>query len=261
LERETLWCGVIGAITTIHLRSPREASILYRRRNRGPAMALTLVLGNKNYSSWSFRPWIAMKVAGIPFSDRVISLNDPEFKPTLLKLSPAGKVPVLIHGDIHVWESLAILEYVAENFPDAALWPADERARAHARAICSEMHAGFVPLRRHCPMNLWRPVKHRELPDEVAANVRRIDAMWSECRERYAAGGPFLFGRFSAADAMYAPVVSRFHTYDVDIASASRRYMEAVMALPAWREWREAALKEPWVLPEDEPDWPVVLRA
>src|SRR5262245_53848216 len=118
-------------------------------------MALTLVIGNKNYSSWSFRPWIALKAAGIAFEDKVISLNDPQFKPTLLKLSPAGKVPVLIDGATHVWESLAILEYLAETFPAARLWPAAAEARAHARAIAAEMHAGFVPLRRACPMNFW----------------------------------------------------------------------------------------------------------
>ncbi|MFL5030153.1 MAG: glutathione S-transferase family protein [Xanthobacteraceae bacterium] len=224
-------------------------------------MALTLVIGNKNYSSWSFRPWIAMKAAGIAFTDRVISLNDPEFKATLAKVTPAGKVPVLVDGDVHVWESLAILEYVAEKFPAAALWPTDAAARAHARAIAAEMHAGFVPLRRHCPMNFWRPVKRRDLTAEVAANVARIDAMWSECRARFGAGGPFLFGRFSAADAMYAPVVSRFQTYDVQVGPVSRGYMDAVMALPAWAEWRDAAVKEPWVLAEDEPDWPTVLRA
>ncbi|MFL6971355.1 MAG: glutathione S-transferase family protein [Xanthobacteraceae bacterium] len=224
-------------------------------------MALTLVIGNKNYSSWSFRPWIAMKAAGIAFTDRVISLNDPEFKPTLAQVTPAGKVPVLVDGDVHVWESLAILEYVAEKFPAAALWPTDAAARAHARAIAAEMHAGFVPLRRHCPMNFWRPVKRRDLTAEVAANVARIDAMWGECRARLGAGGPFLFGRFSAADAMYAPVVSRFQTYDVQVGPVSRGYMDAVMALPAWAEWRDAAVKEPWVLAEDEPDWPTVLRA
>src|SRR5262245_54563198 len=169
-------------------------------------MALTLVLGNKNYSSWSFRPWIAMKAAGIPFAEKVISLNDPQFKPTLLEVSPAGKVPVLVDGDIHVWESLAILEYVSEKFPAAKLWPEEPAARAHARVIASEMHAGFVPLRRHCPMNFWRPVKRRDLTPEVAANVVRIDNMWSECLARL--GGPFLFGpKFCAADAMYAPVV------------------------------------------------------
>jgi glutathione S-transferase len=224
-------------------------------------MALTLVIGNKNYSSWSFRPWIAMQAAGIPFAERVISLGDPEFKPSLLKLSPAGKVPVLIDGATHVWESLAILEYLAERFPAAALWPADPTARAHARTIASEMHAGFVPLRRHCPMNFWRPIKRRALPEDVAANVARIDAMWTDCRARFGAGGPFLFGSFSAADAMYAPVVSRFHTYDVELGSASRAYTAAVMALPAWAEWKAAAVKEPWVLAEDEPDWPTVLRA
>jgi glutathione S-transferase len=222
---------------------------------------MKLVIGNKNYSSWSMRPWIGMKAAGIAFTDRVISLNDPEFEPTLAQVTPAGKVPVLVDGDVHVWESLAILEYVAEKFPAAALWPTDAAARAHARAIAAEMHAGFVPLRRHCPMNFWRPVKRRDLTADVAANVARIDAMWSECRARLGAGGPFLFGRFSAADAMYAPVVSRFQTYDVQVGPVSRGYMDAVMALPAWAEWRDAAVKEPWVLAEDEPDWPTVLRA
>jgi len=224
-------------------------------------MALTLVIGNKNYSSWSLRPWIGMKATGIAFTDRVISLDDPEFKPKLAKLTPAGKVPVLIDGDVHVWESLAILEYLAEKFPAAALWPAEAAARAHARAIAAEMHAGFVPLRKHCPMNLWRPVKRHDLPADVAANIQRIDTMWSDCRARFGAAGPFLFGRFSAADAMYAPVVSRFHTYNVEPGPVSRAYMEAIMALPAWVEWRQAALKEPWVLPQDEPDWPTVLKS
>jgi glutathione S-transferase len=122
------------------------------------------------------------------------------------------------------------------------------------------MHAGFVPLRRACPMNMWRPVKKRELGDEAAANVRRIQALWRECRERYGAGRPFLFGAFGAADAMYAPVVARFHTYDVAVDADARAYMDAVMALPAWAEWKAAALKEPWVLPEDEIDWPQVLK-
>jgi glutathione S-transferase len=223
-------------------------------------MGLHLVIGNKNYSSWSFRPWIAMTVAAIPFAETVISLNDPAFKATLLKVSPAGKVPALVDGDTHVWESLAILEYLAERFPAARMWPADAAARAHARAIASEMHAGFLPLRRHCPMNFWRPVRRREPTEEVAANVTRIDAMWSECRARFGAGGLFLFGRFSAADAMYAPVVSRFHTYDIAVSPAARAYMDAVMGLPAWAAWRAAALEETWILPEDEPDWPEVPR-
>ena len=223
-------------------------------------MALTLVIGNKNYSSWSFRPWIAMKVAGIAFEEVVVSLNAPDFKSVVTKISAAGKVPALNDDGTHVWESLAILEHLAEKFPAAKLWPGDPAARAHARAVSSEMHAGFVPLRRACPMNMWRPVRRRELTADALANVARIDAMWADCRKRYGAGGPFLFGAFGNADAMYAPVVARFHTYDIEVSAAARAYMSAVMALPAWKEWTVAALKEPWVLPEDEVDWPTVLK-
>jgi glutathione S-transferase len=219
---------------------------------------MLLIIGNKNYSSWSFRPWIAMKAVGIAFEERVISLNDPEFKRAIAPVSQNGKVPALDDDGVHVWESLAILEYLAEKFPHAGLWPADPSARAHARAVAAEMHGGFAALRGECPMNFWRPVKRRELSADALADVARIDAMWSECRVRY--GGPFLFGAFGAADAMYAPVVSRFHTYAVEVGERSRAYMDAVMALPAWREWKEAALKEPWILPYDEPDWPTVLR-
>ena len=190
--------------------------------------------------------------------------RDPDLLPgsreKFQALSPAGKVPILQDGDVTVWESLAILEYVAEKFTDAGLWPRDATARAHARAIASEMHAGFVPLRRQCPMNMWRPVKKLELGAETAANVKRIDAMWSGCRARFGHDGPFLFGRFSAADAMYAPVVSRFHTYGIDISATSTAYMQAMMALPAWQEWTAAALKEEWVLQNAEVDWPEVLR-
>jgi len=168
---------------------------------------------------------------------------------------------VLLVDGFAVWDTLAIAETAADLHPALAIWPREWRDRARARSLAAEMHAGFVPLRRHCPMNFWRPVKRRDLTAEVAANVVRIDAMWSECRARFGAGGPFLFGRFSAADAMYAPVVSRFHTYDVQVGPVSRGYMDAVMALPAWAEWRDAAVKEPWVLAEDEPDWPTVLRA
>jgi glutathione S-transferase len=228
------------------------------------AMALTLVFGNKNYSSWSFRPWIALRVAGIPFDEVVIPLYEPGSKEQILKYSPAGKVPVLIDGGIRVWESLAILDYLAERFPQAQLWPADATARAHARAIAAEMHAGFAPLRRHCPMNMWRPVQTRELPPEVAADVRRIDAIFTECRERFgqggAMGGAFLFGGFGVADAMYAPVVSRLHTYWIAVGAVAQAYIQAMMALPAWAEWRAAALREPWIMANAEVDWPTVLR-
>lgn len=225
-------------------------------------MALKLIIGNKNYSSWSMRPWIAMKVANIPFEETVISLDAPNFKQVLGPVSGTGKVPTLIDGDVRVWESLAILEYLAERFPEAGLWPTDPSARAFARAISNEMHAGFLPLRRHMPMNMWRPVIKRELTSDVVANVNRIETMWSDCRARHSerGGGPFLFGRFGATDAMYAPVVARLQTYGVDVAATTRAYMDAVMALPAWHEWRGAALKETWVLAEDEVDWPTVLR-
>ena len=239
-------------------------------------MALTLVIGNKNYSSWSFRPWIALRMAAIPFAEVVIPLYEPGSKERILAFSPAGKVPVLIDGDVRVWESLAIMDYLAERFPQSGLWPKDPAARAHARAIAAEMHAGFAPLRRHCPMNLWRPVKARELPPEVAADVRRIDAIFTECRERFGQdggqdrgqgggqdrgqGGPFLFGTFGAADAMYAPVVSRLNTYAIAVGAVTESYKTAMLALPAWAEWRAAALKEPWIMPNAEVDWPVVLR-
>ena len=223
-------------------------------------MALKLVIGNKNYSSWSFRPWIAMKVAGIAFEEEVISLDAKDFKTRVTRISGTGKVPALADGNVQVWESLAILEYLAEKFSDARLWPADPAARAQARAIAAEMHAGFVPLRRHLPMNMWRPVMRRDLTPEVQANVRRIEAMWADCRTRHGAGGAFLFGPFGAADAMYAPVVARFHTYAVEVNALARTYMDAVMDLPAWREWQTQALAETWVLPEDEVDWPTVMR-
>ncbi len=224
-------------------------------------MALKLIIGNKNYSSWSMRPWIAMKVAGIPFEETVISLDAADFKAQVGAVSGTGKVPVLIDNDVRVWELLAIMEYLAEKFPAAGLWPADAAARAHARAIAHEMHAGFLPLRRHLPMNMWRPVIKRDLTPEAEANVQRIEAIWNDCRARFGSGGPFLFGRFGAADAMYAPVVSRLHTYAVAVGAGTRAYMNAVMALPAWVEWHAAAVKEPWVLAADEVDWPTVLKA
>ena len=221
-------------------------------------MALRLIIGNKNYSSWSMRPWIAMKVAGIEFDETLIPLYLPGSREQILKYSPAGKVPVLLDGDNAVWESLAILEYLAEKFPKADLWPADAKARSRARAVATEMHAGFAALRQHCTMNLWLPPKPRPQPPEVIDNVRRIEAIWGDCRARFGRGGPFLFGSFGAADAMYAPVVARFHNYGLDVDEVSRAYMAAVMDLPAWREWRDAAFQERWVMQHNEPDWPLV---
>lgn len=215
-------------------------------------MSLKLILGNKNYSSWSLRPWIAMRNAGIPFEEEVIPLYEPGSSERMAAYSPTGKVPVLLDGDMVIWESLAILEHIAERFPKAQLWPADPKARAHARAISAEMHAGFVPLRRDCPMNMRRESRRLALTAEVAANVRRIEQIWTECRERFGDGGPFLFGAFGAADAMYAPIVSRFASYAIGVGAAAEAYMAAMMALPAWIEWRNAGIAEPWVMPGNE---------
>jgi glutathione S-transferase len=224
---------------------------------------MQLVIANKNYSSWSLRPWIAMKATGIAFEEILIPfgspIGNPDFKQRLSAYTPAGMVPVLIDGAIHVWETLAILEYLAETFPDRHLWPADSKARAMARAVAAEMHAGFAALRGECPMNMRRPVRSRALSTAAQDNVARIEAMWADCRARH--GGPFLFGKFGAADAMYAPVVARLFTYGVKVGRETLSYMETVMALPAWAEWRAGALKESWIVPEDEADWPTVLTA
>lgn len=211
-----------------------------------------LVIGNKNYSSWSLRPWLAMRVAGIPFTEEVVPLDRPGTKKALLAHSPAGRVPVLRHGKITVWESLAILEYLAESFPDAGLWPKTRAARAMARSVSNEMHAGFGALRSACPMNMRRPRAALALSDQVKADAARIEAVWRDCRAGFGRGGKFLFGRFSNADAMYAPVVNRFDVYDIPVSRESRAYMEAVMALPAWAEWKAAGEAEPWVIEFDE---------
>jgi len=217
-------------------------------------MALKLILGNKNYSSWSLRPWIAMRQTGMTFEEEIIPLYEPGSREKILHYSPAGKVPILIDGDVAIWESLAILEHLAEKFPKAALWPADEAARAHGRAIAAEMHAGFGALRRHCPMNMRRRRRKLALTPEVVEDVRRIEVIWTECRERFGRGGPFLLGGFSVADAMYAPVVSRFYSYDIGVGSAAEAYMATVMSLPAWKEWESAGEREPWVMPGNERD-------
>jgi len=223
-------------------------------------MALRLIIGNKNYSSWSLRPWLAMKAAEIAFEEMLVPLDAPDFKARLATFGGAGKVPLLIDGEIRVWETLAILEYLAEKFPAAALWPRETAARAHARAVASEMHSGFSSLRSLLPMNIHRPVTPRHLDAGAAADVTRIESIWTESRKRFGANGPFLFGAFGAADAMYAPVVWRFHTYAVELGAVARAYMAAMMALPAWNEWREAARRETSVLPHDEVDWPEVKR-
>ena len=209
-------------------------------------MALKLIVANKAYSSWSLRPWILLAHFEIPFEDIVIPLDLPDTRANILKYSPTGKCPSLLDGEIAVWESLAIIEYVAEEFPEKAIWPRAKVARAHARALASEMHAGFSALRQACPTNFRRMPKAIPLGDEVRADVARIEAAFAQARETYGKAGPFLFGRFSAADAMFAPVVNRFHVYEIPVAKTTRAYMEAMMALPAWKAWIAGAEAELW---------------
>ncbi|PZM09694.1 glutathione S-transferase family protein [Rhizobium tubonense] len=211
---------------------------------------LTLYIGNKNYSSWSFRPWLAMEGCGIDFEEVLIPFDFPSGNPRFQSISPTGRVPVLHHGNIRVWESLAIIEYVAELFPEAGLWPRDRAQRAQARSISMEMLSGFRALRNACPMNLRRPKRRIALPDGVMADVVRTETIWRDMREH--SGGPFLFGAFSAADAMFAPVVNRLETYELVTAADTLSYMAAMKAHPAWRKWQTAALEESWVVPEDE---------
>jgi glutathione S-transferase len=209
-------------------------------------MTLTLVIGNKNYSSWSMRPWLALRANNIPFEEVFIPLytDNPADKQRILSFSRAGKVPSLVDRDITVWDSLAIIEYLAERFPDRKLWPEDRAMRAHARSISAEMHSGFMALRNECGMKLHRPVGPVALSADAKANIARIEEIWRDCRQRYGKGGPFLFGAFTGADAMYAPVVHRFRTYAIEVGAEARAYMETMMALPAFREWTKAGLAE-----------------
>jgi glutathione S-transferase len=211
---------------------------------------LILYIANKNYSSWSLRPWLAMEGCGVAFEEVLIPFDVPAGNPGFKAVSPTGLVPVLHHGDVRVWESLSIIEYVAELFPQAGLWPRDRAQRAQARSISMEMASGFRALRSACPMNLRRPKRRIALPDGVMADVARIETIWRNMRAH--SGGPFLFGAFSAADAMFAPVVNRLETYDLVTAADTHSYMAAIKAHPAWQKWQTAALEESWIVSEDE---------
>jgi glutathione S-transferase len=217
---------------------------------------LTIVLGNKNYSSWSLRPWLALKQTGAAFEEVVVPLDQAQTREEIMRHSPSGKVPALIHGTLTVWDSLAICEYLAELFPAAGLWPADPTARAVARSAAAEMHSGFLPVRQHLPMIVRRQYPPRPLAPEVQDGVNRIQAIWLDCRTRFGtkADGPFLFGAFTNADAMFAPVVSRFRTYQIDLTTDAAAYVKAVWAWPAMQEWAEAARREPWILTKYETD-------
>ncbi len=209
---------------------------------------LTLVIGNKNYSSWSLRPWLALKAAGQAFDEVLIVLRRPETKAEILLHSAAGKLPVLKHGDLTIWESLAICEYIAATWPEAGLLPEDARACAVARSVMSEMHAGFVALRRELPMDINKlsPLAQNGVTpgEEARLDIARVQQIWQDCRGRFGRKGDFLFGRFTLADAMYAPVATRLRTYGVAMDSVSEAYVNAIYAMPAMQDWCAAAAKE-----------------
>jgi glutathione S-transferase len=205
---------------------------------------LTLILGNKNYSSWSLRPYVALKHTGAPFEEKVIPLDQPTTAAEIAKYSPSGRVPVLLDGDTRIWDSLAICEYLNERYPQAKLWPQDAAVRATARSLSAEMHSGFQALRETFPMKFKQSVRVDPVPAAAQKDIDRIRTLWTDCRRRFGSGGPFLFGAFSIADAMYAPVVSRFRTYGISLEGAAADYAAAVWKLPSMQEWQAGAEAE-----------------
>ena len=214
---------------------------------------LSLLIGNKNYSTWSMRPWVLLTQAEIPFEEVQLWFNQDAQLPDAADRLPAGKVPVLFIDGAPVWDTLAICETVAELYPDKQLWPADARARQIARSICAEMHSGFGSLRNAMPMNIRASMPGKGMSAEVQRDIDRISALWGECRARYGDGGEMLFGRFTIADAYYAPVVMRFMTYEVSLPSDAQRYTDAVRELTAVRAWTDAARQETAFVAADEP--------
>lgn len=221
---------------------------------------MKLLIGNKCYSSWSLRAWLLLRAKGIPFEEKLVPLDEPGFKEAIFAeaLGSGGTVPTLVDGEVAVWETLAIMEYLHDRHPELGIWPKDRAARAHARAASSEMHAGFRALRNACPMNLGKRFAERDRGEEVTKDVARITALWREARSRFAAAGegPFLYGAFSAADAMFAPVVARLDTYAIPVDPVSAAYMGTILGHPSYREWLDAALAEPWIVAQDEVDEP-----
>lgn len=212
----------------------------------------TLYIGNKNYSSWSLRAWLALVQTGAAFDEEVIPLDEPQTRQTLQEFSPSGRVPVLHHGDLVIWESLAIAEYLAERHPDCGLLPTEPVPRAICRAVSAEMHSSFRALRTALPMNIRSRFPNRPVPSEARTDINRIVALWRDCRRRFGTGGDFLFGDFCLADAMYAPVVTRLRTYAIEVNEETAQYMEAVWSWPAMQRWAKAAGDEPMVIESAE---------
>jgi glutathione S-transferase len=215
-----------------------------------------LIIGNKNYSSWSLRPYLALSMAGIAFDEKMIRFGEPRFTREVKKISKAGQVAILLHKGLVINDSLAIIEYAHETWPSKNVWPKNKAARAKARSISAEMHAGFRGIRGACPMNLRREQKLPPggISDAVAKDVARIEQIWADCRKDFGKGGPFLFGKFSAADAMFTPIASRMETFAIPVSKASRAYMSAVLQAPAFLKWKAESVKEKWIVPEDEVD-------
>lgn len=211
-----------------------------------------LIIGNKNYSSWSLRPYMALKQAGIEFDEKLIRFGEPQFSKAVKRYSKAGLVPILIHKERVVWDSLAILEYAAETWPQKQLWPKNAEARALARSMSAEMHSGFRALRNAFPMNIRRPPQIMKVDEGTLQDLARIEALWTQARKQFGKGGPYLFGKFTNADAMFTPIVSRIDTYQLPVSKTSRAYMDAILQSHAFMSWKEGALKEKWVVPEDE---------
>lgn len=214
--------------------------------------APTLVIGNRNYSSWSMRAWVALHAAGIAFDEIQIPLRRPESLAAKLECSPSGRVPVLLDGELRVWDSLAICEYAAERHPDAGLWPAETPARALARSISAEMHAGFEALRTQMPFDARGRYPGQGVGPGVVGDIARVLEIWRDCRAAHGAGGEFLFGAFTIADAMFTPVVSRLQTYAVDLGGVEAAYAAAVLAHPSVARWMSAAAQEPWTIAPEE---------
>jgi glutathione S-transferase len=212
---------------------------------------LTLVIGTRNYSSWSLRPWLLMRHLGIEFTEQVMHFDTDDFRREVPGLSPTGRVPVLLHGDLRVWESIAICEYASE-LAGGRGWPEDRAARAHARATAAEMHAGFAAMRSQCPMNVRARGRRVESTPELERDLRRIDLLWGGCRAAFGAGGAWLYGRYSVADAMYAPVALRLATYGLEVGAAATSYVATVLDDPLLAPWLEAARTENVVIPHEE---------
>ena len=214
----------------------------------------TLIIANKNYSSWSLRPYMALAGFGIPFDEKLVRFGEPAFSNAVRRHSKAGLVPILKHNDLVIWDTLAIMEYLAETWPKKQMWPKPKAARALARSISAEMHSGFKALRGACPMNLRRPPKPISLNDAILKDVARFEYIVAECRKLHGKTGPFLFGKFSLADAMCAPLVTRLETYAFTVKPATLAYMKAIMKTTAFQSWKAAALLENQIVPEDEVD-------